>query len=61
KGPSFGTYFTLACPYTLLAHFHELDWAAGCGVDRNLIRIGVGAEDCDDLVGRFVSALESGV
>ncbi|NQW99544.1 PLP-dependent transferase, partial [bacterium] len=23
KGPSFGTTFTLVCPYTLLAHYHE--------------------------------------
>jgi len=27
KGPSLGTVFTLACPFTLLAHFGELDWA----------------------------------
>jgi cystathionine gamma-synthase len=31
KGPSLGTNFTLACPYTLLAHFHELDWAEEYG------------------------------
>ncbi len=28
KGPGFGTNFTLACPYTLLAHYTELEWAA---------------------------------
>src|SRR6266404_1493059 len=28
KGPSLGTSFTLACPYTILAHYGELDWAA---------------------------------
>ena len=33
QGPGFGTNFTLACPYTLLAHYHELDWAASCGVE----------------------------
>ena len=29
KGPSLGTNFTLACPYTILGHYLELDWAAG--------------------------------
>ena len=42
KGPSLGTNFSLACPYTLLAHYTELDWAAKCGVPRHLIRISVG-------------------
>jgi cystathionine gamma-synthase len=45
KGPSLGTVFTLACPFTLLAHYTELDWAEACGVPRNLIRISVGLED----------------
>jgi cystathionine gamma-synthase len=31
-GPSLGTNFTLACPYTILAHYAELDWAAQYGV-----------------------------
>ncbi|KAL4919127.1 pyridoxal phosphate-dependent transferase [Aspergillus aurantiobrunneus] len=26
KGPSLGTNFTLSCPYTLLAHYGELEW-----------------------------------
>lgn len=26
KGPTLGTNFTLASPYTLLAHFNELEW-----------------------------------
>lgn len=26
KGPSLGTNFTLACPYTLFGHYGELDW-----------------------------------
>lgn len=45
KGPSFGTVFSLACPFTLLAHYHELDWAESCGVSRYLIRLSVGLED----------------
>jgi cystathionine gamma-synthase len=57
KGPSLGTVFTLACPFTLLAHYGELDWAESCGVSRYLIRISVGLEDPDDLWGRLVDAL----
>lgn len=26
KGPSLGTNFTLSSPYTILAHYTELDW-----------------------------------
>ena len=57
KGPSLGTSFTLACPFTLLAHYTELDWAQACGVPRNLIRISVGLEDVEDLWGRIERAL----
>ncbi len=42
KGPSLGTEFTLACPYTLLAHYCELDWAAQSRVPAHLIRVSVG-------------------
>jgi cystathionine gamma-synthase len=45
KGPSLGTNFTLACPYTILAHYHELDWAASYGVEEGIVRISVGMED----------------
>jgi cystathionine gamma-synthase len=53
KGPSLGTNFTLACPYTLLAHFDELEWAESCGVDRNLIRVSAGLEPVAELLERF--------
>jgi len=53
KGPSLGTNFTLACPYTLLAHYDELEWAESCGVDRYLIRVSAGLEPVDDLIQRF--------
>lgn len=59
KGPSFGTPFTLACPYTLLAHYPELDWAEACGVPPHLIRVSCGIEDTEALLGRFAAALES--
>ena len=57
KGPSLGTVFTLACPFTLLAHYTELDWAEACGVSRHLIRLSVGLEDPDELWGRIDRAL----
>ena len=57
KGPSLGTVFTLACPFTLLAHYNELEWAESCGVSRYLIRISVGLEDPDELWRRFEAAL----
>jgi cystathionine gamma-synthase len=59
KGPSLGTNYTLACPYTILAHYHELDWAEEHGVSPHLIRVSVGLEDADDLIARFTEALAS--
>lgn len=57
KGPSLGTNFSLACPYTLLAHYRELDWAASRGVPRNLIRVWVGLEEPEELRTGFEKAL----
>jgi cystathionine gamma-synthase len=59
KGPSLGTVFTLACPFTLLAHYTELDWAESCGVSRYLIRLSVGLEDPTELWRRLEQALEA--
>jgi cystathionine gamma-synthase len=59
KGPSLGTAFTLACPFTLLAHYSELDWAESCGVSRHLIRISVGLEDPEDVWCRLDTALNA--
>lgn len=59
KGPSLGTVFTLACPFTLLAHYTELDWAESCGVSRYLIRISVGLEDPEDIWQRIERALRA--
>jgi cystathionine gamma-synthase len=58
KGPSLGTNFSLACPYTLLAYYQELDWAERCGVSRYLIRLSVGLEGFEELRGRFEDAFE---
>ena len=59
KGPSLGTNFSLVSPYTLLAHYQELDWAAERGAPRNLIRIWAGLEEPEDLLDRFERALEA--
>jgi cystathionine gamma-synthase len=57
KGPSLGTNFTLACPYTLLAHYDELPWVESVGVSRWLLRVSAGLEDTADLIARFDEAL----
>jgi cystathionine gamma-synthase len=59
KGPSLGTNFTLTSPYTILAHYTELDWAAKYGVERGLVRISVGLEEKETLVNTFKKALEA--
>ncbi|KAI9593038.1 PLP-dependent transferase [Syncephalis fuscata] len=45
KGPSLGTNFSLVCPYTLLAHYREQEWAAEFDVPPHLIRMSVGLEE----------------
>jgi len=60
KGPSLGTVFTLACPFTLMAHYTELDWVKSCGVPSHLIRISAGLEDAEELWRRLEAALNSG-
>lgn len=58
KGPSLGTDFTLACPFTLLAHYTELEWAEACGVPRYLIRLSIGLEEPEELWQRISRALD---
>ena len=58
KGPSLGTDFSLVCPYTLLAHYHELDFAMSYDVQPNLLRFAIGLEDLELLQTRFTSAFE---
>jgi cystathionine gamma-synthase len=57
KGPNLGTTFTLCCPFTLLAHYNELDWAESCGVSRYLLRFSIGQENADELIARIGRAL----
>ncbi len=59
KGPSLGTSFTLACPFTLLAHYNELDWVESCGISRFLIRLSIGLENREELWQRIKLALET--
>lgn len=58
KGPSLGTNFTLMCPYTLLAHYHELDFAMAYDVQPDLLRVTVGLEDFTALQKKFEAAFE---
>ncbi|MCA9063427.1 MAG: PLP-dependent transferase [Planctomycetaceae bacterium] len=57
KGPNLGTNFTLCCPYTILAHYNELDIVEQYGVSRWLLRISVGTEPLEELWARFEDAL----
>ncbi|MBI2432477.1 MAG: PLP-dependent transferase [Candidatus Hydrogenedentes bacterium] len=58
KGPSLGLNFTISCPYVLLAHYNELDWVEQCGLSRFLLRISVGMEPADEMIGRFEEAFQ---
>jgi len=59
KGPGFGTGFSLVCPYTVIAHYHELEWAAAYGVDANLVRVWIGQEDDRELLAKFHVAMDT--
>ncbi|GAB4157022.1 MAG: hypothetical protein Tsb009_34080 [Planctomycetaceae bacterium] len=58
KGPNLGTNFTLACPFTILAHYEELEFVESLGVSQWLIRVSVGLEETEDLIARFAAAFE---
>lgn len=59
KGPSLGTNFTLACPYVVLAHYAEMDWAEQFGVERTLVRVSVGMEEQSVLKEWFEKAVDA--
>ncbi|KAH3660003.1 hypothetical protein OGAPHI_007208 [Ogataea philodendri] len=61
KGPSLGTNFTLICPYSILAHYQELDEIEQWGVDRNLVRLSIGLEPTQELLETLKEALDSSV
>lgn len=63
KGPSFGTRFTLLCPFLYLAHYDLVTSESGrallgeAGIDPELIRISVGIEPYEEIEAVFVEAL----
>jgi cystathionine gamma-synthase len=63
KGPSFGTEFTLVCPFMYLAHYELVTTDEGrnflrsIGIDPDLIRISVGTEPIADIIEVFEEAL----
>ncbi|TCD60016.1 hypothetical protein EIP91_010867 [Steccherinum ochraceum] len=59
KGPSLGTNFTLCCPYTLLAHWGEREWAAEFGVEEGIVRVSTGMENVQVLMKWFESAVKA--
>jgi cystathionine gamma-synthase len=59
KGPNLGTSFSLCCPFVLLAHYNELEWAEAAGASRYLIRISVGLEPAGELAARIERAISS--
>lgn len=59
KGPNLGTSFSLCCPFVLIAHYNELEWAEAAGASRYLIRISIGLEPADVLIARIQSAIDT--
>ena len=59
KGPNLGTNYTLACPFTILAHYNELEFAEQSGVSRYLVRVSVGLEPIEELLARFSAGLQA--
>lgn len=63
KGPSFGTTFTIVCPFAYLAHYDLVTNAEGRaellarGLDPELMRIAVGAEPFEEIRAVFQEAL----
>jgi cystathionine gamma-synthase len=63
KGPSFGTTFTLMCPFLYLAHYDLVSTPEGrtClhrhNLDADLLRISVGTENADRIIAAFAEAL----
>ncbi len=57
KGPNLGTSFSLCCPFVLIAHYDELEWAEAAGASRYLIRISIGLEPAEDLIARIERAI----
>lgn len=61
KGPSLGMNYTMACPYTLLAHYTELEWVESLGISPHLVRVSVGMEPIEVLKRRFEAAFRAAI
>ena len=66
KGPSFGMKTTLVCPFMYLAHYDLVTTEAGRarlvadGLDPDLLRLCVGTEPVDEIIGALAEALGLG-
>ena len=64
KSPSFGTEFSLCCPYVYLAHFDLIQSTKGmnilksAGISPYLCRLSVGLEDPDKIIECLQDALQ---
>lgn len=58
KGPTVGTNWSIAIPYSLLAHCGERDWAAEYGIPKQIVRLSVGLEEEGNLEEKIGRALE---
>ena len=64
KSPSFGTEFSLCCPYIYLAHYNLIGNAAGneklrhAGLSPELLRLSVGLESPDEIKQKIALALK---
>jgi cystathionine gamma-synthase len=63
KGPSFGMATTLICPFMYLAHYDLVTSPAGLAelaaskLDPDLLRLCVGCEPADEIIGALAEAL----
>lgn len=64
KGPSFGMKRTLICPFMYLAHYDLVTTPAGrsqlaaAGIAPELLRLAVGCEEPDEIIGALAEALD---
>ena len=65
KGPSFGMRTTLICPFMYLAHYDLVKTPEGRaelaanGLDPDMLRLCVGTEPADEIIGALAEALGS--
>ena len=64
KSPSFGTEFSLCCPYVYLAHYNLINDKTGreklrhAGLSPELLRLSVGLESPDEIKEKIALALK---